>query len=109
MSIESNADIFALRRVAQADANVMLSGDAALQRTCRGIAAVEAPPPSQQSNLRISVDGRFFRRGAHRIRVNGVTYGPFAPNTVGEALPEPDCVESDLLKMRAAGINAMRI
>jgi GT2 family glycosyltransferase len=54
------------------------------------------------------VDGKFFARGSQRLRVRGVTYGPFAPNDEGEPFPALDRVSDDFLRMRAAGINALR-
>jgi len=36
---------------------------------------------------RVRRDGKFFRLGAEKFYVKGVTYGPFAPNESGEPLP----------------------
>jgi GT2 family glycosyltransferase len=56
----------------------------------------------------VRVDGKFLTRGRQRVRVQGVTYGPFAPNSQGEPLPELSRVAEDFAGMRAAGINAVR-
>ena len=37
------------------------------------------------SQLRVSVDGKFFRLGGQKLYVKGVAYGPFAPNAAGPA------------------------
>jgi O-antigen biosynthesis protein len=54
------------------------------------------------------VDGKFFRRGQQRMRIKGVTYGPFAPVSGDERFPSPERVAGDFALMRAAGINAIR-
>jgi O-antigen biosynthesis protein len=56
----------------------------------------------------IEVDGKFFTRGGQRLRVHGVTYGPFAPDADGQPFPAPARVTDDFARMRAAGINAIR-
>src|SRR5262249_11725743 len=56
---------------------------------------------------RLRVDGRFFARGQERVRLRGVTYGPFAPS--GDVpFPAPQRVARDFDLMRAAGINSAR-
>lgn len=50
---------------------------------------------------RIEVDGKFFSRGGDRIFLRSVTYGPFPE-------PQPDH-SSELLRVRSAGFNAIRI
>jgi cellulose synthase/poly-beta-1,6-N-acetylglucosamine synthase-like glycosyltransferase len=57
---------------------------------------------------RIRVDGKYFARGQERLRVQGVTYGPFAPNLHGEPYPSPERVSADFRMMRGLGINALR-
>jgi GT2 family glycosyltransferase len=54
------------------------------------------------------VDGKFFTRGGQRLRVQGVTYGPFAPNAGGLPFPEPGRVADDFNRMRVAEINSVR-
>jgi hypothetical protein len=49
-----------------------------------GTPAVCSPP--------IRVDGKWFARAAGRLRVRGVTYGPFAPDDKGDPFPAPDRV-----------------
>jgi GT2 family glycosyltransferase len=54
------------------------------------------------------VAGKFFNRGGERLRVRGVTYGPFAPGDDGLPFPAPARAADDFAAMRAAGINAVR-
>lgn len=54
------------------------------------------------------VDGKCFRQGGRRLTINGVTYGPFAPNSNGEPFPVPGIVCSDFARMRVIGVNAVR-
>src|SRR5262245_15687821 len=57
---------------------------------------------------RVRVDGKLLARGGRRLRVRGVTYGPFAPGAGGEPFPTPDRVREDLAQMQAVGINSVR-
>src|SRR5437763_5909269 len=57
---------------------------------------------------RLRVDGKFFARGGRRLRVHGVTYGPFAPNADGEQFPDAERVRDDFARMTAIGVNAVR-
>jgi GT2 family glycosyltransferase len=57
---------------------------------------------------RVRVDGKFLTRGGRRLRVQGVTYGPFAPNEAGEPFLDEARVRDDFARMRAAGVNAVR-
>jgi GT2 family glycosyltransferase len=56
----------------------------------------------------VRVDGKFLARGRQRLRIQGVTYGPFAPNAFGQPFPAPAGVAADFARMRAAHINALR-
>jgi GT2 family glycosyltransferase len=64
--------------------------------------------PTGSTSDRVRVDGKGFARGTERLRVCGVTFGPFAPNEVGEPLPVPSRVRADFEQMRALGVNAVR-
>ncbi|MFO0810208.1 MAG: glycosyltransferase [Gemmataceae bacterium] len=68
--------------------------------------APAAVPPARES--RLCVDGKFFARGDERVRVHGVTYGPFAPDAAGEPFPDPRRTAADFAAMRTAGIDAIR-
>jgi O-antigen biosynthesis protein len=69
-------------------------------------ASVEDVP---RAACRVRVDGKFFRRGQERLRLHGVTYGPFAPNSGGESLPERPQVLADWQALQAAGFNSVRL
>jgi GT2 family glycosyltransferase len=57
---------------------------------------------------RASVDGTMLVRGGRRFRVQGVTYGPFAPNGAGEQFPAVERVRKDFAHMRAMSVNSIR-
>jgi GT2 family glycosyltransferase len=58
---------------------------------------------------RVRCDGKFFRLGADKFYVKGVTYGPFAPNSNGEPLPEAAHVLRDLEQIVELGANCLRV
>jgi O-antigen biosynthesis protein len=68
----------------------------------------ESPPPGLVPDRRVRVDGKFFSRGGGRFRVQGVTYGPFAPDAAGRPFPAPSRVVMDFVHMRGVGVNAVR-
>ncbi len=57
---------------------------------------------------RLTVSGRGFVRGGARIRLQGVTYGPFAPDDRGCRFPPLEIVRRDIDRMLDLGINAVR-
>jgi glycosyltransferase involved in cell wall biosynthesis len=67
------------------------------------MAAADSPFP------RVRVDGKFFRLGAEKFFVKGVTYGPFAPNLMGEHFPEEERAARDLALIRELGANLLRV
>jgi GT2 family glycosyltransferase len=75
--------------------------------------ALPAPPARANGAVaraagRVRVDGKFFARRGRRVRVQGVTYGPFAPDVAGQTFLTPQRVRQDFAGMRAAGVNAVR-
>jgi GT2 family glycosyltransferase len=58
---------------------------------------------------RVRRDGKFFRLGADKFYVKGVTYGPFAPNADGEELPSREHTRKDFEQILAMGANCVRI
>ncbi len=56
----------------------------------------------------VSVDGRFLARGSQRIRLRGVTYGPFEENSDGYPFPTLRKVRDDFARIAEAGFNAIR-
>ena len=57
---------------------------------------------------RAAIRGKCFSRGGRKLPVQGVTYGPFAPNSNGVQFPAPDVVRYDFARMSQAGFNAVR-
>jgi O-antigen biosynthesis protein len=64
---------------------------------------------STQNADRVSVDGKFFRLGARKFHLKGVTYGPFAPNAEGEMFASPDQSARDLKQINELGANVVRL
>src|SRR4051812_6040417 len=58
---------------------------------------------------RIVVNGLRFRCGTTLFRVQGVTYGPFAPGEHEVPFPAVEMVRRDFTQMRHIGINAIRV
>lgn len=63
----------------------------------------DAPVP------RARVDGKFFRCGAGKFYLKGITYGPFAPNAAGECFASPEQTVRDLGQLRELGANLLRV
>lgn len=61
------------------------------------------------SRPRVTVDGKFFRRGTEKLYLKGVAYGPFAPNTAGEPFVSPEQTAQDFALVRELGANLLRI
>jgi GT2 family glycosyltransferase len=57
---------------------------------------------------RVQVDGKFFACKGRRLRIRGVTYGPFAPDAEGQPFPPAERVVTDFTQMQAIGVNAIR-
>src|SRR5262245_44204698 len=64
--------------------------------------------PVHTPAARVRVDGKFFARGADRLRLNGVTYGPFAPDAGSVQFPDAGRVHDDFRLMRECGVTAVR-
>ena len=58
---------------------------------------------------RVRRDGKFFRLGEEKFFVKGVTYGPFAPNSQGHFLPEPQQVRRDFEQIVQLSANVLRV
>ncbi len=72
-----------------------------------GVDAIRAAPATETGG-RVEVDGKFFRVGAQRVYVRGVTYGPFRPSDDGEPFPSRERVAADFALVRALGANTIR-
>src|SRR4051812_34580497 len=75
--------------------------------TCHGLTMIERSPSSMPDRVR--VDGKFFRLGVGKFYVKGFCYGPFAPNSHGEHLPEPEQLLADFRQIRQLGANTIRL
>src|SRR5581483_6242303 len=64
---------------------------------------------TEPATNRVRRDGKFFRLGADKFYVKGVTYGPFAPNSDGHPLPDPAQVRKDFEQIRDLGGNCVRV
>ncbi|HYS16541.1 MAG TPA: glycosyltransferase, partial [Candidatus Binatia bacterium] len=60
------------------------------------------------SSERLEARGKFFFAGSEKVRLKGVTYGPFAPDGRGDQFPDPKKVETDLGLMAELGANTLR-
>src|SRR5436190_17078225 len=58
--------------------------------------------------VRVQVRGKSLSIDGRRMRINGVTYGPFALNATGEPFPAFERVQRDFDLMHATGINSIR-
>jgi O-antigen biosynthesis protein len=57
---------------------------------------------------RPEVHGKFFRVGAEKLYLRGVTYGPFAPGPGGDPY-DPGRTREDFARMSEAGVNVLRL
>jgi glycosyltransferase involved in cell wall biosynthesis len=73
------------------------------------VAANGAPHSAPDSRSgRVQVNGKHFRLDGRRFYLKGYSYGPFAPNSQGEPLPERDQLRADLEVLRSLGANTLR-
>ncbi len=64
---------------------------------------------SSSAQLRVSVDGKFFRLGDRKFYFKGVAYGPFAPNEQGEPFATREQTARDFAQIRELGANLARV
>ena len=64
---------------------------------------------AERPMARPRVAGKFLRCGSEKFYVKGFSYGPFAPNSDGEALPERAQVQRDFAHIRDLGANTIRV
>ena len=75
-------------------------------------APASSPPvvlASASPRFRVTVDGKFFRLADARFFVKGVTYGPFAPNALGEPFASVEQTATDFRLIRELGANLVRV
>jgi GT2 family glycosyltransferase len=77
--------------------------------TIRRLPHARSGPFYGAAETRVRARGPFFFRGAEKLILRGVTYGPFRPDAAGEHFPPPERARSDLLLMRDFGIDSVRI
>jgi O-antigen biosynthesis protein len=63
---------------------------------------------SLRSGLRPEVRGKHLFIGGDKFHVRGVTYGTFAPDSIGDQFPSPPIIDHDFGLMRAHGVNSVR-
>src|SRR5262245_52141000 len=80
-------------------------------RTPTAATLCDSPPGAPQALTFAAparIDGKQFARGTQRLRVQGVTYGPFPPGADGHPFPNPERVSDDFAGMAGVGVNAIR-
>lgn len=66
--------------------------------------------PSHSTSSRVTIGAKFFFTGEQKFVLQGVTYGPFEPQSPdGPHLPNPNRVREDFEKMSAVGFNVLRL
>ena len=65
-------------------------------------------PASEKRTARVRAAGKFFAKGPAGFFINGISYGPFRPNSKGEPFPEAARLQSDLQHIRSLGFNTAR-
>jgi len=78
-----------------------------MARTAAATALVERRV-AEDGNDRIHAGGKFLFRGAEKVFLRAVSYGPFAAASHGAQFPERDMVHRDFALMRDLGANAFR-
>jgi GT2 family glycosyltransferase len=58
---------------------------------------------------RVTVDGKFFRLGADKFFVKGLSYGPFAPDAAGRTFASREQTEADFQQIQSAHANLVRV
>jgi hypothetical protein len=76
---------------------------------CTKVGPAISAPAATSDSARIEVSGKLFACAGERWYVKGLTYGPFAPNSDGEFLPNRQAVERDFAHIRKLGGNAIRV
>ena len=64
-------------------------------------------PASQAERVRTA--GKFFTADTRKFFLNGVSYGPFAPNAAEQPFPDDPQLDRDFAHIRALGFNVVRI
>jgi O-antigen biosynthesis protein len=77
----------------------------------RALIRVPEPHPRRQppAGRRVSAGAKFFRLGSEKWFVKGLTYGPFAPNSLNQHLPERSQLLADFRRVAELGANCIRL
>ena len=75
----------------------------------RPLEALQTPASLPHRKTRITAKGKFFFLGDQRFTIQGVTYGPFAPEPDGCEYHSPEKVDADFAMMREHGMNTVRL
>src|SRR5262245_5721532 len=67
------------------------------------------PAPHASPRVRTKIEGKAFTQAGRKLRIQGVTYGPFAPGPSGDQFPSRQIAAGDFARMHKAGFNAIRI
>lgn len=71
---------------------------------------IHASPSSPSATpSRVRSGGKFLRKGDSKWFLQGVSYGPFKPNDLGEPFPNRERLVEDFAQMRALGFNTVRV
>ncbi len=58
---------------------------------------------------RVTVEGKFFRRGSEKLYLKGVAYGPFVAGSDGQPFAPPERTAADFQLIKELGANLLRI
>jgi glycosyltransferase involved in cell wall biosynthesis len=64
---------------------------------------------SLSSQVRVTVDGKFFRLGERKFFLKGVSYGPFAPDSPAPHFASPARTTLDFAQIRGLQANVLRV
>ena len=67
------------------------------------------PSPSAAISHRVQAGGKYLRLDGAKWQLNGVSYGPFKPNSRSEPFPDCEQLAADFARIRAMGFNCVRI
>ena len=71
--------------------------------------ACSATPQGPDDGRRIEAAGKFLRLGGAKFHLDGVSYGPFAPNARGSPFPEDGQLARDVVHIVSLFFNTLRL
>jgi GT2 family glycosyltransferase len=87
--------------------DVSVTAETMTKTAASGVQARMASAASDQ--LRVTVDGKFFRVGGRKFHPRGVSYGPFAPNAADGAFASREQTAKDFAQIRELEANLVRV